>query len=96
MLPPSIAFAVAAVFVTWFVFPICQPMVWIAKILGRLASVPAVGILLMILGILLYWGAHTAVLLAVYRHFWMAWGKSKDEGRLRMSDDAYQSYDPKN
>ena len=96
MLPPSIAFAVVAVFLTWFVFPICQPMVWIAKILGRLASVPAVGILLMILGILLYWGFHTAVLLAVYRHFWLAWGRSKDEGKLRMSEDAYQSYDPKN
>lgn len=48
-----------------------------------------------LLGILCF-ACHTAVLLIVYRHFWLAWGRSKDEGKLRMSEDAYQSYDPKN
>ena len=48
-----------------------------------------------VLGILCF-ACHTAVLLAVYRHFWLAWGRSKDEGKLRMSDDAYSSYEPKN
>jgi len=96
MIPPTIAFAVAAVFVTWLVFPICQPMVWIGQTIMRISNVPAVIIIIALLGCLLYWGCHTAALLAVYRHFWLAWGRSKDEGKLRMSADAYGSYEPKN
>ncbi|MBQ8185236.1 MAG: hypothetical protein IJ037_00010 [Clostridia bacterium] len=48
-----------------------------------------------LMGILCF-ACHTAVLLAVYRHYWIAWGRSKDEGKLRMSEDAYGSYEPKN
>ena len=96
MVPPTIVFAAAAVFVTGFVFPISQPMVWIGQTVMRVTNILAVNIILVLSGWLLYWGCHTAVLLAVYRHFWMAWGRSKDEGKLRMSEDAYGSYEPKN
>lgn len=92
MIPPTLLFAAAAVFVTWFVFPICQPMVWIAKLTLNLPLIP--DIIMTLLGWLIYWGAHTAVLLALYRHFWTAWGRSKDEGKLHMSEDAFGSYEP--
>lgn len=96
MIPPTVVFAVLAVFVIWMVFPISQPMVWIGQTAMRISNIPAVIIILTLFGTAVYWGCHTAALLAVYRHFWMAWGRSKDEGKLRMSEDAYGSYEPKN